>query len=155
MRIKKFNESNIGKKRVYIDMDGVLCDFYGAAAKSIVNNPNRKYPQSKIGFFVKLDPLEKAIESFNKLSEKYDVWILTRPSFRNTHSYTEKADWVLKNLGFKALEKTIFSGDKSLLKGDYLIDDQIGAGQDRFEGELIRFGSDKFKGWKEVMEYLM
>lgn len=32
-----------------------------------------------------------AIESFKKLQEKYDVWILTRLSFRNVNCYTEKA----------------------------------------------------------------
>ena len=47
------------------------------------------------------------------------------------------------------------SGDKSLLKGSYLIDDQNGSGQDRFEGEWIHFGSDSFPNWDSVVEYLM
>jgi 5'(3')-deoxyribonucleotidase len=57
------------------------------------------------------------------LKENYDVWILTRPSYKNIN-YSEKAQWVLNHLGYDVQEKTIMCGDKSLLKGDYLIDDE-------------------------------
>ena len=140
---------------IYIDMDGVLCDFYKASEKALTENPSQKYPQSQWGFFLKLDEIPNAIESFKKLQSKYDVWILTRPSFRNVNCYTEKAQWVWDHLGYDVLEKTILCGDKSLLKGDYLIDDQINAGQEDFEGELIRFGSDRFPNWSKVLEYLL
>lgn len=42
-----------------------------------------------------------------------------------------------------------------MIKGDYLIDDRLVNGVEKFEGELIHFGSEKFKGWKEVLEKLM
>jgi len=142
-------------KKIYVDMDGVLCDFYGAARKALIENPSQKYPQSKWGFFLKLNEIPDAIESFKKLQEKYDVWILTKPSFKNVNCYTEKAQWVWDHLGYDVLEKTIFSPDKSLLKGDYLIDDMGNAGQENFEGEWIHFGSDKFPDWKKVLEYLL
>jgi 5'(3')-deoxyribonucleotidase len=46
-------------------------------------------------------------------------------------------------------------GDKSLLKGDYLIDDEGNAGQDRFEGEWLHFGKgNKYPDWKSIMKYL-
>lgn len=47
------------------------------------------------------------------------------------------------------------SHDKSLLKGDYLIDDGDNANQNKFEGELIKFGSDKFPNWQVVLDYLL
>jgi len=48
------------------------------------------------------------------------------------------------------------SPDKSLLKGDYLIDDyDYGKGQDNFDGTLIHFGSSEFKSWREVLAYLV
>jgi 5'(3')-deoxyribonucleotidase len=50
------------------------------------------------------------------LKENYDVWILTRPSYKNINSYSEKAQWVLNHLGYDVQEKTIMCGDKSLLK---------------------------------------
>ena len=37
------------KKRIYVDMDGVLCDFYGAAKLRLAENPSQPYPQSKWG----------------------------------------------------------------------------------------------------------
>lgn len=142
-------------KRVYVDMDGVLCKFYEAAKKALTENPNQKYPQSQWGFFLKLNEVEGAIEGFRKLQEKYDVWILTRPSFRNVNCYTEKAQWVWDHLGLDVLQKTIMSPDKSLLKGDYLIDDQGNAGQENFEGEWIHFKTEKFPNWESVTNYLM
>ena len=46
--------------------------------------------------------------------------------------------------------------DKSLLKGDFLIDDTLEYGQTEFEGELLHFGSgNKFPDWKTVVDYLM
>jgi len=53
------------------------------------------------------------------------------------------------------LENTIMTGDKSLIKGDYLIDDMTGDGQENFEGEFIQYGSDKFPDWRSILMYLM
>jgi 5'-nucleotidase len=143
------------KPRLYIDMDGVLCNFYKAALEALRKNPEQKYPQSKWGFFLNLEEIPGAIDAVNKLKEEYDVWILTRPSFHNVNCFTEKAQWVWDHLGFDVLQKTIMAGDKSLLKGDYLIDDTNTAGQSDFEGEWIHFGSEKFKNWHSVLDYLI
>lgn len=142
-------------EKVYIDMDGVLCDFYNAQKEALLKTPEQKYPQAKWGFFLKLKEIDGAIDAVNKLKEKYDVWILTRPSTRNVNCYTEKAQWLVDHLGDDILEKTIMSPDKSLVKGDYLIDDMCNAGQENFEGEWIHFGSEKYKDWKKVLEYLL
>ena len=146
---------NSDKKRVFVDMDGVLCNFYKAAKQALTENPNQKYPQSQWGFFLKLEEIPGAIEGFRKLEEKYDLWILTRPSFRNVNCYTEKAQWILDHLGFDIVEKTIMAPNKSFLKGDYLIDDMGNAGQEEFEGEWIHFKTEKFPNWETVTEYLM
>lgn len=142
-------------KRIYIDMDGVLCDYDASYAIQKVTNISIKYPQSILGFYENLVPLYGAVEAFNTLSKNYDVWILTRPSVKNLHCYTEKAIWVKKYLGEKALDKLIISCDKSLLRGDYLIDDQVGFGQEEFEGELIRFGKHPYNNWEKVTNYLI
>ena len=143
------------KKIVYIDMDNTLCDFLKYQTKMLIENPKQIYPQSQWGFFLKLEPLEDAIESFNLLKEHYDVWILTRPSFRNVNSFTEKAQWVWDYLGYDIVEKTIMCGDKSLLKGDILIDDDDQAGQPKFVREWIRFGQGEYKTWKDVVNHLV
>ncbi len=142
-----------GRKIVYVDMDNTICDFL-TPFKS--GQFKLKYPQSKIGFFLDLEPLEGALEGIKTLQQKYDVWILTRPSIKNTHCYTEKADWIKKYFGEEMLEKLIICPDKSLAKGEYLVDDDHRNGQTEFEGEHIHFGKDdKFMTWTQVVEYLI
>lgn len=137
------------KIRIYIDMDRTLVDYdKGFDAR----RAEQEFPQSKEGFWYNLEPLPGAIESFNYLFEKYDVWILTRPSFHNLNCYTEKAKWVRDNFGFEAQKKTILCGDKSLVKGDFLIDDHHKDGQPEFEGKWIQIGNEKFPDWKSVVE---
>lgn len=134
-------------------MDDTLCDFIGPFKSG---EYKLKYPQSKVGFFLDLKPIDGAIESMNTLMTKYDVWILTRPSIKNTHCYTEKAEWIKKYFGEDMLEKLILCPDKSLVKGDYLIDDDNRHGQTEFEGEHIHFATDeRFKTWSQVVEYLI
>lgn len=140
-------------KRIYVDMDDTLCDFITPFK---TGEYKLKYPHSKVGFFLNLEPIDGAIEGMNTLMTKYDVWILTRPSIKNTHCYTEKAEWIKKYFGEDMLFKLILCPDKSLVKGDYLIDDDHRHGQTEFEGEHIQFGVDeKFKYWTQVVEYLM
>jgi len=143
------------KPRLYVDMDGVLCNFQKAHQESLIEKPTQRYPQAQWGFFLRLEEISDAISSLKILQEKYDIWILTRPSFINVNSFTEKAQWVWDHLGFNFLKQTIMCGDKSLLKGDYLIDDTDGAGQSNFEGEWIKFDSQKFPDWERIVNYLM
>lgn len=131
--------------RVFVDMDGVLCDFEKAFWQNFI--PGKKeFPQAEARFFENLEPIEGAIEGFKWLATEYDVWIATRPSIENPYSYTEKRIWVEENLGYEFVDKLILIPDKSLLIGDWLIDDrESGHGQDRFCGTLY-----KFNNWKEI-----
>lgn len=144
--------------RIYIDLDGTVCDIKSAINLYRKENRGReestdyKYPWANPGFFEMLDPLPLAIESVNLLNKDHDVWFLSRPSFRNTSSYTEKAEWVKKHFGYELQKKLILCGDKSLLKGKILVDDADNAGQSKFDGVWIKIGSDPYPGWKEVME---
>ena len=143
------------RKRLYIDMDGVLCDFKKLYNSELESNPTQPYPQSQFGFFLNLESIPFAIDSINHLQKYFDVWILTRPSVHNLSCYTEKAQWIRKYLGFEMQSKTIMCIDKSLLKGHFLVDDQIEHGQSEFEGKHIHFGSKEFNNWDKVVTYLM
>ena len=139
-------------------MDDTLCDFRGAYEDGLKYNPDIKYPQSQVDFFRQLKPLEGALESFSFLfySEKFEVYILTAPSVKNPSSYTEKRLWVSDHLGEIVAERLIICPDKSLLKGDYLIDDLIqGKGQEGFEGTVIQYGSEAYPSWKEVCDFFL
>ena len=146
------------KRIVYIDMDGVLCDYVGAKRDALESSPNIIYPQSQHGFFTNLQPIAGAVASWYKLlylSKVYDPYILTAPSLPNPMSYTEKRVWVERYLGKDAVGRLIISPRKDLSKGDFLIDDNLkGRGQDKFEGELIHFGSQKFDCWDTIITYL-
>ena len=142
-------------KTIYIDMDGVLADFKSASDRDKIDFPEQKYPQSQIGFFLNLKPIEDSLESFVELEKYFNVWILTRPSVQNPLCYTEKALWVKNHLGIDVQRRTIMATDKSLLKGDYLIDDDTKHGQTEFEGDHIHFGNTPFESWQKVVKYLM
>lgn len=132
-------------------MDDTLCDFMGPFKS---DEFKLKYPQSKVGFFLDLEPLHGAIEGVRELQTKYDVWILSRPSIKNIHCYTEKAEWIKKYFGEEMLYKLILCPDKSLVKGEFLIDDDCKHGQPEFEGEWIPFGNKNFPNWEFVTKYL-
>lgn len=142
---------------VYLDMDDVLCDYQAAHQKALLDNPSIAFPQSQYGFFANLDPLEGAIDATKALeaSSQYQPYILIAPSVKNPLCYTEKRVWVEKWLGFSYVSRLIICSEKSLLKGEYLIDDNIsGKGQEGFEGEIIHFGSKEYPNWTAIREYL-
>lgn len=142
---------------VYIDMDDVLCNFSLQHKKHRELEPEIIYPQSQYGFFAGLPEIEGGVEAVKALiaHEKYDPYILTAPSVANPLCYTEKRIWIEEKFGLPFVNKLVISPNKSLLKGHYLIDDNIvGKGQDVFEGELIHFGQARFPDWQAVREYL-
>ncbi|WP_375561219.1 hypothetical protein ACE193_01310 [Bernardetia sp. OM2101] len=144
------------RKIIYVDMDGVLCDYQSAFEEAIQLNPKIAFPQSQFDFYRKLKPIQNAIESVKLLLQKdsFEIYILTAPSIYNPMSYTEKRIWIEDYFGIEMVEKLIISPNKSLLKGDYLIDDsKEGRGQENFEGELIHFGSEPFPNWKMILSY--
>ena len=142
---------------VYIDMDDVLCNFAEAFNQALALNPAIRFPQSQYGFFTALAPKEGAIEAVSALlaSDRYDPYILTAPSVKNPLCYTEKRVWVGDHLGTEMVERLIICRNKSLLKGDYLIDDNVsGRRQEAFEGQLLHFGSAEYPDWRAVRDYL-
>lgn len=148
------------KELLFIDMDGVLADAeakmkiwedkLGIEVKELFEKKLYHMP----GFYSDLPPMKGAVEAFNLLSEKYEVYILTAPSWENVSCYTDKRIWVEKYLGKSAYKRLIISNDKSLFTGRAIIDDRTKYGVTKFKGEHIHFGTDKFPDWNSVLEYL-
>lgn len=144
------------KKIIYVDMDHTFCDFSASYLKYKQHYPEEVYPHSVPGFFIGLAPISGALETYQWLNarEDIDLYILTAPSIRNPHSYTEKRLWVEKHLGLETAYKLIITPNTGLNKGHYLIDDYIkGKGQEFFEGKILQFGSEEFPDWSAVRRY--
>jgi 5'-nucleotidase len=145
------------KKILYIDMDNVLVDFQ-SGIDQLNKETLRKYKgrmDEVPGIFCKMLPINGAIDSFTFLFEHFDTYILSTTPWNNPTAGLDKLAWVKKYIGDKAHKRLILSHHKNLNKGDFLIDDRTKNGAGEFQGELIQFGSEKFPGWKEVVEYLM
>lgn len=153
---KQVRKDVTNKKIVYIDMDGVMCDFAKNYREWLQIQPEREFPQSRPGFFTELEPIEGAIDTIKWLDQidSLAVFILTAPSIKNVHCYAEKRMWVERYLGMEMVGRLIISGYKHLNRGDYLIDDaKEGRGQEDFEGTLLLFGGETYPDWKAIEQY--
>ena len=125
---------------VFLDMDGVLADWNGAL-KEIVDDPPEMYEK---GFFRNLKPNPGAKEAVAKLlaDESLDVYIGSKPTTdKNVHCASEKVEWILEH--FPALiSKMTLVCDKSLLRGDVLIDDDYDRWAGKFQGEFFHFDQE-------------
>ena len=144
------------KKILYVDMDNVLVDFPSAFPR-VSPELLTKHGDDKDeipGIFLLMDPIPGAIDSFNELSKLFDTYILSTSPWENDSAWTDKLKWVKKHLGESAYKRLILSHHKNLNTGDFLIDDRTKNGADKFQGEHIHFGTEKFPDWKSVVEYL-
>jgi 5'-nucleotidase len=145
------------KKTIYIDMDDVLVDF--SSAIEILDDQTKQQYAGHLddvpGIFNLMNPVPGAVETFNQLADLYDVYILSTAPWDNPSAWSDKLQWVKRHLGSKAYKRLILTHHKDLNKGDFLIDDREKNGADNFKGELILFGSEKFKDWNCIREYLL
>ena len=138
-------------------MDNVLVDF----ASGIAKLPKRLQIEYKEridevpGIFSLMKPLSGAICSYEKLSEKYETYILSTAPWKNASSWSDKNLWVRNYLGDIAYKRLILTHHKNLNLGDFLIDDRTANGVDLFKGKHIMFGSDEYPNWEAVCTYLL
>jgi len=144
------------KKILYLDMDNVLVDF-PSAFEHLDDDLKEKYKDNMDdipNIFSKMKPLVGAIEAYEVLSKQFDTYILSTAPWNNPTAWSDKLLWVQKYLGEYAYKRLIISHNKHLNRGDFLIDDRLKNGVDKFQGEHIYFGQGEFQTWDDVLEYL-
>lgn len=146
----------MSKKILYVDMDNVLVDFPSAFAK-LSPDVLREYADRMDevpSIFSMMSPMPEAIESYVELTELFDTYILSTAPWANQSAWSDKLLWVKKHLGHHAHKRLILSHHKNLCAGEFLIDDRLKNGADKFNGELVLFGSEQFADWDQVMTYM-
>lgn len=144
------------KKTLYVDMDNVLVDFPSAFPQ--LSKETLKEYEDRLDevphIFSLMEPMPDAIESFNELSTLFDTYVLSTSPWGNDTAWSDKLKWIKKYLGETAYKRLILSHHKHLNVGDFLIDDRLKNGVDKFKGEHIHFGTSSFPDWKSVVLYL-
>lgn len=140
------------QKIILVDMDGVLANWdaawdaalmkMGIRALGIPFSVHRKEfnlytgltPEQKLvvdeittspGFYRHLDLIEGAKEALREmLKAGYDVRIVTSPWNSNPTCASDKMAWVMEHLGKEWGQRLIITNDKTLVFGDWLIDDK-------------------------------
>jgi 5'-nucleotidase len=152
----------MARRTLYVDMDNVLVDFRSGIDRlspELLAEYVDRYDDCP-GIFALMDPNPGAIDGFSRLAEVYDAYILSTAPWKNPGAWADKVRWVQRHFGdaegTPAYKRLILSHHKHLNKGDFLVDDRPGhRGADRFEGELVHFGSDRFPDWSAVVPYLL
>ena len=138
-------------------MDNVLVDFTSAFSK--IDPKLLKMFEGRLdevpNIFSQMDPIKGAIDAYILLSNEFDTYLLSTAPWENSSAWSDKVDWVKKNLGKAAYKRLILSHNKNVNIGDYLIDDRTANGAGQFKGEHIHFGTEQFPDWDSVLKYLL
>lgn len=152
-----------GKKIICVDMDEVIADALGEHLLRYNAEFNEKLtvadlhgrwiwdyvPPERLArlehyirsddFFSNLHVMPDAQRVLERLQERYEVYIATAAMEVPT-SFTAKFEWLKIHFPFIRPSHIVFCGDKGILRGDYLIDDNPRQLR-RFKGEGILFSA--------------
>lgn len=129
------------KRKIFLDMDGVVVDFDGYAKKHGLTADQIKAEGYRYGH---MEPMPGAIEGVRALlALGYDVFLATKPATGIAAGYAAKAQWVFDHLP-ELQRHLIITHDKGVLgaEWDVLVDDRPWrANCFDFEGALVHFSA--------------
>jgi len=115
------------------------------------------------GFWDSMLPISGMGNELPKLREKYEIYIATRPIW-NLVCVPEKLSWIQTHLPFLYPDRIIFTGNKGILSGDILVDDNFQHLLE-FQGKRIIFTQPynlaytqfgfRVDSWKELVQLLL
>lgn len=133
-------------------MDGVLADFDGA----ITSGPGMDPPEMfEPGFFRNLKVMEGAKEAIAQLvsNPKLEVYIGSKMTSKVTGCATEKMEWIQEHFP-ELLRNMVLCCDKKLLRGNFLIDDDVARWGHAFKGAFMYFDRTKPKQeWQRILNF--
>lgn len=97
--------------------------------------------------------MSSAMKAFRYLFEHYAMYIVAPSPAYNPEYIAEVMRWAEDVVNVPAWQHLVFTNCKDLIYGDYLIDPSDEYGAADFMGTLIKFGSDTFKTWEEIIEF--
>ena len=113
-------------------------------------------------FFAVLDVMPESQRVLRALAQQYEIFIATAAMEVPT-SFTAKYKWLAQHFPFIAPSHIVFCGDKSILRADFLIDDNPRQLR-RFAGEGILYhshhnvnvtGFTRVRSWLEVEQLFL
>lgn len=93
-------------------------------------------------------PRSSSQKTIRTLLETYQIYFVAKAPAEARY-YADVNAWLYEYINVPAYDHTIFTDEKSLLYGDYLIDIEKTDGM----ATLIQFGTDTFKTWDDIADY--
>ena len=94
-----------------------------------------------------------ALKALRYLFESYNIYIVSTAPTNASEQLAVDMQWCQMNVNVPAWNHIVFTNQKNLLYGDYLIDPSSDFGAADFMGTRLEFGTDPFKTWDEIIEF--
>ena len=115
---------------------------------------HRERPIIYIGIETLVDarsqPTASAQKAVRLLTETYTVYFVAPSASVDPSAYAATASWLAEHISVPAFNRVVFTNQRHLLYGDYLI--EAHETPDAM-GTTLLYGSDTFKTWDVIIEY--
>ncbi|MEM9930011.1 MAG: 5'(3')-deoxyribonucleotidase [Bacteroidota bacterium] len=167
--------------RICIDMDGVMADTYvkfidryearfgrrpsdlelrGKKIYELEGAEDIRNAMYEPGFFRDLAVMPGAVTIVEELYAAHEVFVVTTAT-EFKHCLIDKWEWLEEHFPFIHHQRIVLCGSKSIVWGDYMIDDKV-SNLEGFKGKKLLFsardnyfatGYQRVNNWQEVQQY--